>query len=1544
MNIGADIPLYQHEEQLRQILEYARQPGAHLYLAGKRHPKQTFSVTNYCEKHYLTEKVSFFPYYDICRKFPILKKDCDVWFERTADLSAGVLKNTLPPKNRYVLFATMFHPMKDEGNSVVIRHWLDIFRHQGYKIHLLYYGIDAKDMRNKKEGPLDACCDKLFSVPVVSYSVGCNQNGLNVHVDDWCGPEVIDTVKELVAEYPYDVCFTNYTFFTSIFEYCHAYTEKIVLTHDSFLNRNRKLLAQGFSESCWMSVDAAGEKLACSRSNKVIALQKEESAYFSGISPETTLVDTIPPLCAPVTVQYPPRSGGKLVVGYLGSGNYVNETNLSLFIMAAAQDEVLQSTLRLRIAGGVSKTIYDFCHRQNFGTLEHELVGQVDDLQDFYVSCDVVINPERGGTGIKIKTLDAMAHGAAIVCTAAASAGTGSSSSFHNAEDVAGLIPRLRLIAEQILLVDELRNYSQYVYANLVSEYTRRAELMLTSTKAIVTEGVPLISEGKDAYFLRLFEDLLKHTGVAGKTIIEVGSDYNLVMAHLCLANGAEHVYACNPWLPSPEALQLPRNLDLMRYDFALCKLPPHSVDLVFCIATLEHFMDVEAVSSKMLEILKPDGKIFLQGEPFWTCSVGHHLWATKNTSIPGGYTFSGNNPVDNWAHMVLSPDEMRAALGKKVGTTIAVEEDIEPIVDSIYFSSTSNKLLPSDILRELGKSFYYTTERSLDVNEPNQYYTVAAKTIAEEDLRCSGLKLFGRPKNSLEAREMEDLVSVIVPCYNVQEFVGECLDSILAQCDIPIEIILVDDKSTDATLDILNRYTVYHPNVTLCRHDYNLGLGPARNTGVKAASGKYLFFLDSDDILASDTAIAELVAKIKKEKCPVVVSSCRKLLLSGTEEDFDEKQRAQWGGNIDTALPGIKAFCGAYLLERDIFVPMRAWGILFDSAFYKQHDFSFPPGAHEDLATIPFIYAMADNVYYSSIVAVVYRERSNSLSNTAWTKTLCANASLNWSVIQRNLKLFSLDGRTPEVAASVLGHNTYKIITNGLENLGVEAFFDSAQYIASSVFRKIDQQQFDSVFYMVRALKNIAPSEESYAKIAGCFHYENLLEFYFPNGTMRKIGECIIRVPKTTNQNNDELKEVFQFYNAHCPSSVKKHPAMLTEGDRAAYYYYASKVKGSGAVIDTGCFIGGTTHALVEGLRHDSSAAYAGRKVYVYDLFKVDDGYIRQWLKEIFDDDVTDATVNFRNFFDKMTEPFKAALEVHEGDICEIGYSYNRPIAFLGLDCCKTLAITDSVIRNFFPHLVPDESVVIHQDYIHVWHPYIHISMELLSEYFEPLVEIDWGGSYVWKCVKQITPTSIERIFGPSDAPSEKRFAWYSDYERNDILLQKKQKSLLYSNNQMTLSLARAIYLKSMGLKDAARQLGIETLEQYANYCTVDSLEENLRLGLNLDEYSTVRFDILHMKRAPKNTEDTISDFVETIQAEHGTGNVAAARALTAAMALELAKLQEKKFPARLNFLKIYKKVYSPIKIYIKKHKYLYAIAIKAKQLLASTHGASNC
>ena len=93
-------------------------------------------------------------------------------------------------------------------------------------------------------------------------------------------------------------------------------------------------------------------------------------------------------------------------------------------------------------------------------------------------------------------------------------------------------------------------------------------------------------------------------------------------------------------------------------------------------------------------------------------------------------------------------------------------------------------------------------------------------------------------------------LVSVIVPVYNVERYVDECLDSIRAQTHARLEIVVVEDCSTDGSLAKLQPHLA-DPRVRLIRHEKNGGLSAARNTGIEAATGEYVMFVDSDDAIA---------------------------------------------------------------------------------------------------------------------------------------------------------------------------------------------------------------------------------------------------------------------------------------------------------------------------------------------------------------------------------------------------------------------------------------------------------------------------------------------------------------------------------------------------------------------------------------------------------------------------------------------------------------------------------------------------------------------
>lgn len=110
-----------------------------------------------------------------------------------------------------------------------------------------------------------------------------------------------------------------------------------------------------------------------------------------------------------------------------------------------------------------------------------------------------------------------------------------------------------------------------------------------------------------------------------------------------------------------------------------------------------------------------------------------------------------------------------------------------------------------------------------------------------------------------------KDLVSVIVPVYNVERYLRECLDSIVKQTYKNIEVIMVDDGSKDSSGIICDEYSAKYENLQTI-HKKNAGLGLARNTGLDVALGEYVYFLDSDDYISCDE-IEKLVEAIKQNK-----------------------------------------------------------------------------------------------------------------------------------------------------------------------------------------------------------------------------------------------------------------------------------------------------------------------------------------------------------------------------------------------------------------------------------------------------------------------------------------------------------------------------------------------------------------------------------------------------------------------------------------------------------------------------------------------------
>ena len=146
----------------------------------------------------------------------------------------------------------------------------------------------------------------------------------------------------------------------------------------------------------------------------------------------------------------------------------------------------------------------------------------------------------------------------------------------------------------------------------------------------------------------------------------------------------------------------------------------------------------------------------------------------------------------------------------------------------------------------------------------------------------------------------MDDpMVSVIIPVYKAERFLDECLNSVISQDYPALEIILVDDGSPDSCPEMCDRYAETYDRVKTI-HKRNEGPGPARNTGLEAAAGTYIAFVDSDDCLDGTGAIGRLVEQAEKKQADIVVGSFRR--WNGRQVSGVNHPRLEEGAYTETA------------------------------------------------------------------------------------------------------------------------------------------------------------------------------------------------------------------------------------------------------------------------------------------------------------------------------------------------------------------------------------------------------------------------------------------------------------------------------------------------------------------------------------------------------------------------------------------------------------------------------------------------------------------
>ena len=214
---------------------------------------------------------------------------------------------------------------------------------------------------------------------------------------------------------------------------------------------------------------------------------------------------------------------------------------------------------------------------------------------------------------------------------------------------------------------------------------------------------------------------------------------------------------------------------------------------------------------------------------------------------------------------------------------------------------------------------------------------------------------------------------SVIVPVYNVEKYLANCLDSILNQTYDDFEIIVVNDGSPDNSQQIIDEYAKKHPSKIKAYIKENGGLSDARNFGIERATGEYLVFIDSDDYISLGLLEA-LNHKLCEKAVDVIRFSAQVVFENG------EKGETIFFPGTD-AISGVEAL-NKLIDNKQYFEPAPFYA--YKREFWKKNGFSFAVGRyHEDFGLIPQVIMKAESFMAVEEIGYYYVQSSSSITRT---------------------------------------------------------------------------------------------------------------------------------------------------------------------------------------------------------------------------------------------------------------------------------------------------------------------------------------------------------------------------------------------------------------------------------------------------------------------------------------------------------------------------------------------------------------------------------
>ncbi|MXP65200.1 hypothetical protein E0493_17785 [Roseomonas sp. M0104] len=351
------------------------------------------------------------------------------------------------------------HPA-DQGNSARIQAMGHQLKQRGAVADFFYYGMEG--LSEDQRGSMSAFWNRLHFMP--SLPLARASFAEHWGLDDWCPEDLVEAVRALHKAQRYDAVIVNYVWMSRILAGIEG-AVRVLDTHDLFGDRHRVAEQNGLDPR-WFFTSRAEEDRGFARADVVIGIQEEEAAIIGGRFGGTVLTVGHPMLPYFLTTAIDPEP--PLTFGYLGSANPWNLRSVARLDETIGQD------------GGIGWALAGTILRRNLTLASNPVrLGVLPTVDLFYQKVRCVLNPMLGGTGLKIKTVEALAYGRAAIGTRDAFVGLPTRHPAHQLETIEEMVQVMREFQTDALLRQELLAASRGLYLQYLAKVGREYDRLV---------------------------------------------------------------------------------------------------------------------------------------------------------------------------------------------------------------------------------------------------------------------------------------------------------------------------------------------------------------------------------------------------------------------------------------------------------------------------------------------------------------------------------------------------------------------------------------------------------------------------------------------------------------------------------------------------------------------------------------------------------------------------------------------------------------------------------------------------------------------------------------------------------------------------------------------------------------------------------------------------------------------------------------------------------------------------------------------------------